>query len=419
MHVILFEDEFIDRLYPVTLGRPAFQVGCGGYRLIDLAARLGDSVRAIVRPHLRAVLEADCPGLLSPLDRQLHKVRQALLVNARLVPAVGIIKRLKTLIDSGRPCIVRSENGVAAAFLGPEQALPLVQQSSDAPPATISGQLKDMQLPAVDMQLPLINYPHELIRRNLEILAENLADRISHGDYREVADGVFAAPGALLGEYCAADAGAGPVVLEQDAAVGPFCFLKGPLHIGAGCRIIEHAAIKDCTTLGHACKIGGEVEASIIEPFTNKQHHGFLGHSYLGSWINLGAATSNSDLKNTYGTVNMEYRGAKIDTGMQHLGCVIGDYTKTAINTAIFTGKTIGVCSMIYGFVAANVPSFANYARTFGQVTEASPEVMIAAQARMFARRNVMQRPCDVQLIRDMYALTRYEGRLPNKPPEF
>ena len=92
--------------------------------------------------------------------------------------------------------------------------------------------------------------------------------------------------------------------------------------------------------LGHTTKIGGEIEASIVEPYTNKQHHGFLGHSYLGSWINLGAGTCNSDLKNTYGNVKMDYRGESVATGMQFVGCFMGDYAKTAINTGIFTGKT-------------------------------------------------------------------------------
>ncbi len=265
--------------------------------------------------------------------------------------------------------------------------------------------------------MPLLEYPHELIRWNMQILEENLADRISRGEYQEIADGLFAASGASLGQYCVVDAANGPVVLEKDSAVGPFCYLSGPVHVGPRSRVNEHAALKDFVTLGHTCKIGGEVEASIIEPLTNKQHHGFLGHSYLGSWINLGAGTSNSDLKNTYGTVSMEYRGQKVDTGMQLLGCIIGDYAKTAINTGIFTGKTIGVCSMLYGLVTTNVPSFSNYARSFGQVTEAPPDVMITAQARMFARRNVPQRPCDAQLIRDMYALTRHEGQLPSQPP--
>ena len=92
-----------------------------------------------------------------------------------------------------------------------------------------------------------------------------------------------------------------------------------------------------------------------------------MGNSYVGSWINHGAGTCNSDLKNTSGTVKMEYRGESIATGMQFVGCMMGDYAKSAINTGIFTGKTIGVCSMVYGFVTTSVPSFVNFAPPFRQ----------------------------------------------------
>lgn len=152
----------------------------------------------------------------------------------------------------------------------------------------------------------------------------------------------------------------------------------------------------------------------MVEAYSNKQHHGFLGHSYLGSWINLGAGTCNSDLKNTYGTVNIDYGNEKtgqqkVSTGSQFIGCVMGDYAKTAINTCIFTGKTIGVGSMVYGYATTNVPSFVNYARTFGEMGGLPAEVIIKTQQRMFARRDVKQRPCDMQLIHDMHRLTQDE----------
>jgi glucose-1-phosphate thymidylyltransferase len=101
---------------------------------------------------------------------------------------------------------------------------------------------------------------------------------------------------------------------------------------------------------------------------------------------------------------------------MQFVGCMIGDYVKTAINTSIFTGKTIGACSMAYGFVTENVPSFCNYAKTFGQVTDLTAEVMLTIQQRMFARRQVPQRECDRQLIRDLYELAQQERTLPSEP---
>jgi glucose-1-phosphate thymidylyltransferase len=261
----------------------------------------------------------------------------------------------------------------------------------------------------IDASLTLFRYPHDVIHFNQQILRENLEYRLRTGAFQEVADGVFVAEGARLGDYVSTNTKAGPILLDAHASVGPFSYLSGPGYVGRHARLIEHAAIKDAVSVGHTVKIGGEVEASIIEPYTNKQHYGFLGHSYLGSWINLGAGTCNSDLKNTYGTINMEYPFGRVATGRQFVGCIMGDYSKTAINTGIFTGKTIGVCSMLYGFVTTNVPSFVNYARLFGQVTELPPEVMVATQRRMFQRRNVNQRACDIQLLRDMYNLTRGE----------
>ena len=112
----------------------------------------------------------------------------------------------------------------------------------------------------------------------------------------------------------------------------------------------------------------------------------------------------------------MTYGTKKVDTEMQFVGCTIGDYSKTAINTGIFTGKTIGACSMVYGFVSTNVPSFVNYARTFGQITELSPEVMASTLQRMVARRNVQQRPCDVELLQARYQISQDERQLAGEP---
>ena len=161
--------------------------------------------------------------------------------------------------------------------------------------------------------------------------------------------------------------------------------------------------------IAHHCKVGGEVECSIMEVYSNKQHHGFLGHSWIGSWVNIGAGTSNSDLKNTYGEITIEYQGRKTPTGMQFFGCIIGDYSKVAINTSIFTGKIIGVASYIYGFVTTNVPSFCNYARSFGQISEHHLPAVVRAQQRMFTRRNVKQKRVHIKLLEHVYRITQGE----------
>jgi glucose-1-phosphate thymidylyltransferase len=312
------------------------------------------------------------------------------------------MEKLRGLLAAGQPAIVTSGQSVAAALVA--QAKPPLELDEQLP-----ARLASLKLPAANLDLPLFEYPHDVVRHHLTIFADNLADRLANGDFRQQANGVFCAAGATLNPNVVTDTRGGPIVIDTEATVGAYSYLRGPVYIGPRARVIEHTAIKDGVALGHTTKIGGEVEASIVEPYTNKQHHGFLGHSYLGSWVNLGAGTCNSDLKNTYGTVNVEYWGEKVATGMQFVGAMIGDYVKTAINTGIFTGKVVGACSMVYGFVTTNVPSFVNYARLFGQVSEAPAEVMVSTQRRMFARRGVTQRPCDVQLLHDMHRLTAHE----------
>lgn len=409
MSVILFEDNRVDHLYPVTLSRPAFAISCGSFRLFDLVRRLELPVSCIVRDHLRAIHAADFPDHTAD---HTSFTGTRLLVNARIVPKFEVLRTLKALIAKGRPCVVKHGDSVAAALLGPNDRLPLMDPGHES----LSDYLLKLQLDQIAIDLPMFEYPHDIIRHHLTSISSNLEHRLSEGSYEEISDGVFVADGAKLGEYLVTNTKEGPILLEAGATVGSHCSLTGPVHVGPNARVIEYAALKDCVSLGHTTKIGGEIEASIVEPYSNKQHHGFMGHSYLGSWINLGAGTCNSDLKNTYGQVNMEYQMGRVASGMQFLGCIMGDYAKSAINTGIFTGKTVGVCSMLYGFVTTNVPSFVNYARSFGQVTETPVEVMIHTQARMFERRQVSQRPCDIQLLRDMYELTRHERQMAGEP---
>jgi len=412
MAIVLFEDAAVSELDPAALGKPAFAILCGGYRLADLVTAWGLPIRARVRPHLRAIVAEDFPDFVPepPADVQGDASRaddsMTLWLNARAVPSAAALAALRALLAGGRPGVVRSGASIAAALVpaAAQHGLTRVEQPTPE-------DFDRLALPLLDLELPLFEYPHDIIRHHLTTLAGNLNHRLSVGEYQEVADGVFCGPDATLGQYVVTDTRRGPIVIEAGATIGPYSLLSGPVHVGRHARVLEHAALKDAVAIGHTAKIGGEVEASIIEPYTNKQHHGFLGHSYLGSWINLGAGTCNSDLKNTYGLVNMEYRGRKTPTGMQFVGAIVGDYAKTAINTGVFTGKTIGVCSMVYGFVTTNVPSFVNYARLFGQVTEAPVEVMVSTQRRMFARRGVQQRPCDIQLLHDMYQLTAHERK--------
>jgi UDP-N-acetylglucosamine diphosphorylase/glucosamine-1-phosphate N-acetyltransferase len=172
-------------------------------------------------------------------------------------------------------------------------------------------------------------------------------------DRIRLGEAVRVGPGAVL------DATDGPIVIGPRTRIAPGAVLSGPLAIGADCRIKPLARVS-ATSLGPGCRIGGEVDGSIVLGWSNKQHDGFLGHSYLGAWVNLGAATDTSDLKNDYGPVRVDIAGETVDTGDRHVGSLIGDHTKTAIHTRLNTGSVIGVACNVLGasFPPKAVPSF-------------------------------------------------------------
>ena len=401
MNIILFEDAEVAGLDPVTTGRPAFSVSCGSFRLFELIGHLSDDddrVLAVVRPHLQDVVAADFPDFVTTLD---PAIKWTCCINARVAPTAASVGELGMLVGQREPRMITDANDQLLAA-----ALPTAALTTPQLPTFDTASLEALGCTRMDSSLEAINYLHDLIRIHCDSMTPNLHWRLGLGGYREVADGVFSADGTSPGDQLVTDTRRGPIVLEAGCRIGPFTFLEGPIWLGTNGKIAAHSAIKDGVAAGPICKLGGEIEATIVESYTNKQHYGFLGHSYLGSWINLGAGTCNSDLKNTYGKVNMHRGADKISTGMQFVGCFIGDYAKTAINTSIYTGKTIGVCSMVYGMAVHDVAAFTNDARLSGKVTAIDPQVAMTTQARMFGRRQVEQRPCDKALIEAMFELT-------------
>lgn len=383
----------------------------------DWFERLNENVVLNVRGYLRTICMADFPGCSDKLDLS---NAWTCLVNARIVPSQSNFDRLDSVLN-GFQATDSTKNHCKAVDQCGDWVVAIVP-TDHVNEVLLHGDIEIDDGNEGCLLLESLRLPHDVIQFNQKYFNENLNSKVADGVFAEIADGVFVAEGAEVHSDITANTVNGPVLIAGGAKVGPYCYFEGPVFVGPSCKVLEHSSIKDYVCLTDTVKAGGEIEASVIEPYSNKQHHGFLGHSYLGSWINVGAGTCNSDLKNTYGKVNVRYGTDKFSTELQFIGCFMGDYSKTAINTSIFTGKTIGVCSMLYGFVAENVPSFVNYAKTFGQETLVPADVMIKTQHRMFGRRKLTPRPVDVELIKSMYALTESERKgktLQNSPPSF
>ncbi|RLE65440.1 MAG: glucose-1-phosphate thymidylyltransferase, partial [Thermoprotei archaeon] len=171
--------------------------------------------------------------------------------------------------------------------------------------------------------------------------------------------------------------------------------------------------LREGSNIGESCGVGGEVVNLIMHGFVNKYHEGFIGRSYIGEWVNLGASTVTSDLKNTYGTIRFEIKGERVDTGLRKLGSFIGDMVRTAIGTKIYTGKKIGVAAQLYGIIAVNVPSFTIYAKSLGaKPTEVYLESVINTQRKFMSSRKMNMSKNYEVLIKKLFEITERERRL-------
>lgn len=162
-----------------------------------------------------------------------------------------------------------------------------------------------------------------------------------------------------ISKFAVIDDSNGPVIIEKGAKIEAMSVVYGPAYISAG-SVVSFAKVVS-SYVGKNCRIGGELERSIIEDFSNKVHYGFVGDSYVGGYSNLGAGTTTSNLKNTYGTIRVFNGIKKVDTGRIKVGAFIGDFARTAINTSIMSGKTIGPFSHVSGTVDSDVAPFSFY----------------------------------------------------------
>jgi UDP-N-acetylglucosamine diphosphorylase/glucosamine-1-phosphate N-acetyltransferase len=173
---------------------------------------------------------------------------------------------------------------------------------------------------------------------------------------------VYIAEGALVHPMVVIDAEHGPVYIDNDAEIHPFTRIEGPCYIGKQ-SILLGAKCREGNSIGPMCRVGGEVEESIIHGYSNKYHDGFLGHAYVGEWVNLGAFTTNSDLKNDYSNVSVMLDGRHaIDTGSVKVGSLIADHVKTSIGTLFNTGSYVGPMALIMGTgkpLPKYIPAFA------------------------------------------------------------
>jgi UDP-N-acetylglucosamine diphosphorylase/glucosamine-1-phosphate N-acetyltransferase len=215
---------------------------------------------------------------------------------------------------------------------------------------------------------------------------------------------------ASVEEGTVLDARHGGIYIGPDAYVAT-SRIVGPAYIGGRTQVKQFTIIES-SYVGYNCRVAGEIEYSVISDHTNKAHAGFIGHSYVGEWVNVGAMTTTSDLKMTYGNIKVGSGKTKNDTGLNKVGSFIADMCKTSIGTLIYSGRRIGVSSHLHGLVAQDVPGFTIYGASVGaKNVELELRSAIETQKKMMSRRNQTMSKTYEQMIKDVFSMTATDRR--------
>jgi UDP-N-acetylglucosamine diphosphorylase/glucosamine-1-phosphate N-acetyltransferase len=198
------------------------------------------------------------------------------------------------------------------------------------------------------------------------------------------------------------DATDGPIYIGDNSQIDSMALLKGPCYIGPN-TIVARGVIAG-SSIGHTCRVGGEVEESIFHEYVNKHHEGFIGHGLVGAWVNFGALTTNSDLKNNYSVIRVSLDGEQVDTGSIKVGSFIGDHTKFGIGTLLTTGINIGTCCNIFGgtlITDKEVDSF-RWGST-GSFVEHDFDKAMDTNKKVMARRNATLSANEVSALQSVF----------------
>ena len=402
MQVVLLEDLKHSRFGPLTFLRPEFDLRCGALELREKLERR--------RPDWNVTL---CPRpALADIVSERHPARgidtlgdgPTLLLYGRVIADEPL---LSALADTDGETLLTSDSKVVGALLQSGARERLDEAFVAAEGIGALGLETSVEVPARS-----VRYPWDLVAATAEEIAADAPLVAELGEVKEELhncarllgkENISVGEGSEIGPSVVLDAREGPIVIGRDVKLMANTVVVGPVFIGDGSLVRACSAIYGGTSIGPVCKVGGEIAASVLQSFSNKQHGGFLGHSFVGSWVNLGAATNNSDLKNNYGNVRVQIAGEIVDTGSVSVGAIIGDHSKTAIGTRLNTGTVIGIFCSVFadGFPPKSVPSF-SWGTSGGFVRYDLREAIDTA-SRVMARRGMKMTPALAKRVTELF----------------
>lgn len=339
---IFFDDRSWGSLLPLTFTRPVCEIRIG---ILTIREKWEKQLNTNFSYLTKDYLSEKYP---------LHAEKENIWINGSVLPTSSLVEAVQRL----KPGECLRNQDILIAFCSR-------QIYSDIPSGFSAFEsISEFSEPFLRIEYPwqIFEKNGEALRADFELLTKGRKSLpLSETNRVAGAENIFLEEGARV-EFSIINATSGPVYIGKDAEVMEGSVIRGPLALGEHAALKMGAKIYGPTTIGPHSKVGGEVNNSVIFGFSNKAHDGFLGNSVLGEWCNLGADTNNSNLKNNYEKVKLwSYVEERfINTGMQFCGLIMGDHSKSGINTMFNTGTVIGVSVNIFGdgFPRNFIPSF-------------------------------------------------------------
>ncbi|MBN1253002.1 MAG: GlmU family protein [Bacteroidales bacterium] len=388
MNIILFD--YIDNwenLLPLTYTRPISEIRVG---------------ILTIKEKWEKMFLASCSYLTKSYLQEKFKIKYSsenLYVNSLILPNNEIVNKLNDL--KSNQVLISNET-----IIGFKSSAEIRQVNSDT--------IKGLEIIKLNIQISKISYPWDIfslneqeIENDYKLLTKNRTSSNLSNSNRIIGENIFVEEGAVS-EFAIINAKDSFVYLAKDSEIMEGSVIRGSLALCEHSTIKMGAKIYGATTIGPHSKVGGELNNVVITGYSNKGHDGFLGNAVLGEWCNLGADTNNSNLKNNYAEVKVwNYKAEKfIKTGLQFCGLIMGDHSKSGINTMFNTGTVVGVNANIFGsgFPRNFVPSF-SWGGAHGY-TEYTVIKAFEVNQKVMERRNIEFDTIEQNILKEVFEMT-------------
>lgn len=373
----------LDRFYPFSILHPIFEIRYGAFRYFERIAKLFPKAKMQFEgraKHIQSFLERfELEN--NSVDITLKEATLKLFCNALITKDIS--EQIEKL-EAGNYYILANGQDIAE-----------IDYDSSLQYKTI-----EVETQTYDSIWDLLYINDEAIKKDAELFTNSKIDETKYpGVYFINKENIYLGNNITIKPGCFIDASEGAIIIGDNVTIMSQSTIIGSCHIAANTTIKIGAKIYEKTSIGEWCKVGGEIENSIIQSYSNKQHDGFLGHSFLSEWVNLGAGTNNSDLKNTYGNIELRIDKELIDTQRMFVGLFCGDHTKSAIGSLFTTGTMTGICGVLVntGFFPNYIPSFAWGGKLGSPIYKISKALETAHIVA--TRRNKKLTPTEIELI--------------------